>query len=142
MTHPPDLSRLSGARKDALIRELWAMVQERDALTADLCKRVAELEAKLGGPPKTPDHSSVPPSQGQKVNTAPGKARAGNKRGKGHGRGGHISGKWKDWVSSLTATAGLKKPQPRPAIRGGMLRARERPGSTRIDRSTNSRPPR
>ena len=28
--------------------------------------RVAELEAKLGLPPKTPDNSSVPPSKGQK----------------------------------------------------------------------------
>ncbi len=88
MARPPDLSRLSKARKDALIRDLWAMVQERDALIADLCKRVAELESKLGGPPKTPDNSSVPPSQGQKVNTPPGKARDGNKRRKGHGRGG------------------------------------------------------
>ena len=88
MTRPPDLRRLSEARKDALIRDLWAVVQERDALIADLCKRVSELESKLGGPPKTPDNSSMPPSQRQKVNTPPGKARAGNKRGKGHGRGG------------------------------------------------------
>ncbi len=88
MTRPPDLRRLSEARKDALIRDLWAMVQERDALIADLCKRVAELESKLGGPPKTPDNSSMPPSKGQKANTPPGKARDGNKRRKGHGRGG------------------------------------------------------
>jgi transposase len=88
MTRPPDLRRLSELQKDVLIRDLWAMVQERDALIADLCKRVAELESKLGGPPKTPANSSVPPSQGQKANIPPGKARAGNKRGKGHGRGG------------------------------------------------------
>ena len=81
MTRPPDLRRLSEARKDALIRDLWAMVQERDALIADLCKRVAELESKLGGPPKTPDNSSVPPSQGQKVNTPLGKAWAGKVHG-------------------------------------------------------------
>ena len=31
-----------------------------------LTARVAELEAKLGLPPKTPDNSSVPPSKGQK----------------------------------------------------------------------------
>jgi transposase len=31
-----------------------------------LCARVAELEAKLGLPPKTPDNSSTPPSKGQK----------------------------------------------------------------------------
>jgi transposase len=32
--------------------------------------RVAELEIKLGEPPKTPDNSSVPPSQGKKPNCA------------------------------------------------------------------------
>ena len=55
----PDLSRLTHEEKDALIRALWAQVQ---ALTV----RVAELEAKLGGPPKTPDNSSLPSSQGKK----------------------------------------------------------------------------
>ncbi len=35
---------------------------------------------------------------------------------KKHGPSGHISGKCKDWVSSLTATAGLKKSQPRGDI--------------------------
>ena len=39
-----------------------------------LAARVAELEAKLGGPPKTPDNSSLPPSQGEKPNR-PGKAK-------------------------------------------------------------------
>jgi len=32
--------------------------------------RVAELEAKLDVPPKTPDNSSLPPSRGQKPNRA------------------------------------------------------------------------
>jgi transposase len=36
------------------------------AANARLAARVAELEAKLGLPPKTPDNSSVPPSKGQK----------------------------------------------------------------------------
>ena len=31
---------------------------------------IAELEAKLGTPPKTPDNSSLPPSRGQKANAA------------------------------------------------------------------------
>ena len=35
-----------------------------EALTA----RIAELEARLGNPPKTPDNSSLPPSKGQKPN--------------------------------------------------------------------------
>jgi transposase len=57
----PDLSRLSHDEKDALILALWAQVQ---ALTA----QVAELEAQPDPPPKTPDNSSVPPSQGKKPN--------------------------------------------------------------------------
>jgi transposase len=55
----PDLSNLSHAQKDALIASLMAQVA---ALTA----RLAELEAKLGLPPRTPDNSSLPPSKGQK----------------------------------------------------------------------------
>src|SRR6202790_4837813 len=54
MTPPPDL-----ADKDALIAKLLARIEA-------LMARVAELEAKLGLPPKTPDNSSVPPSKGQK----------------------------------------------------------------------------
>ncbi|MCP4825236.1 MAG: IS66 family transposase [Shimia sp.] len=41
--------------------------------------RVAELEAKPGDPPKTPDNSSLPPSSGQKSN----RAMRSNKRRKG-----------------------------------------------------------
>ena len=59
MSAGPDLSQLSHAQKDALIGALMAQV-------AALAARVAELEAKLGLPPKTPDNSSVPPSKGQK----------------------------------------------------------------------------
>jgi transposase len=58
-----DLSLLSHEQKDALITALLAQVA---ALTA----RVAELEAKLGLPPKTPDNSSLPPSKGQKASSA------------------------------------------------------------------------
>ena len=36
------------------------------AQVAALTARLAELEAKLGLPPKTPDNSSVPPSRGRK----------------------------------------------------------------------------
>ena len=36
-----------------------------------LAARVAELEAKLGLPPKTPDNSSTPPSQGKKPSADP-----------------------------------------------------------------------
>ncbi len=83
MNEVPDLSRLSHDEKDALIRALWSQVQ---ALTA----RVAELEARLGGPPKTPDNSSVPPSQGKKANCADKSTREGPRKGslgrKGGGR--------------------------------------------------------
>ncbi len=61
MIELPDLSYLTHAEKDALIRALWAQVQA-------LAARVAELEARLGAPPKTPDNSSPPPSKGQKPN--------------------------------------------------------------------------
>jgi len=43
-----------------------ALIAEKDALIALLMKRIAELEARLELPPKTPDNSSVPPSQGRK----------------------------------------------------------------------------
>src|SRR3954454_15549737 len=62
---------------------LWAQVQ---ALTA----RVAELEAKLSEPPKTPDNSSLPPSKGRKPNRAEQMTRNGPRQGsigrKGGGR--------------------------------------------------------
>ena len=56
MTAPPDLRTLTEVEKDALIRALWAQVQ---SLTA----RVAELQARLNQPPKTPGNSSLPPSR-------------------------------------------------------------------------------
>src|SRR5713101_6149874 len=54
MTPRPDLSTLTSEEKDALI--------------IALLERVAELEARLGGPPKTPGNSSVPPAAGRKRN--------------------------------------------------------------------------
>ena len=62
MTPAPDL-----LDKDALIASLVLRIEQ-------LVARVAELEAKLGLPPKTPDNSSVPPSKGQKPSD-PGKAK-------------------------------------------------------------------
>ena len=61
MTELLDLSHLTHEKRDALTRSLWAQVQV-------LTVRVAELEARLGAPPKTPDNSSLPPSKGQKPN--------------------------------------------------------------------------
>lgn len=74
MTALPDLSQLTHEEKDVLIRALWAQVQ---ALTV----RVAELEARLGAPPKTPDNSSLPPSQGKKLRRAAKVARRGPRLG-------------------------------------------------------------
>src|SRR5215207_8632967 len=83
MDRLPDLSSLSHAEKDALIHALWAQAR---ALTA----RVAELEAKLGLPPKTPNNSSLPPSQGKKPSRGDKPARTGPRQGslgrKGGGR--------------------------------------------------------
>lgn len=72
---PPDLTKLTPEQKDDLILELWAMVQAQAAQIAVLVaenealkKRVAELEARLNAPRKTPGNSSVPPSTGFKAN--------------------------------------------------------------------------
>src|SRR3954466_12604923 len=82
MTAPPDPTLLSLSEKDALITALLAQVQAQVQAQAEqiavLTARVAELEAKLSLPPKTPDNSSTPPSRGQKAN-GDGKARAKSK---------------------------------------------------------------
>ena len=74
MTLPPDVLGLNEAAKDALI---LAQAETISFLTA----RVAELEAKLNAPAKTPNNSSNPPSQGPKPNeeTKPKERRKGHK---------------------------------------------------------------
>jgi transposase len=79
----PKFPRPFRAQKDETILRLTALVECQEAVIASLkieaakvgpltaqvemlTARVAELEAKLGQPPKTPDNSSVPPSRGQK----------------------------------------------------------------------------
>ncbi len=52
------------------ISELTVRVNELLAQNKALLARIAELEAKHGKPPKTPDNSSLPPSRGQKGNVA------------------------------------------------------------------------
>jgi transposase len=73
MTPAPDLSSLTAAEKDALIATLLARVEalaERvgalEAENAALKAENAALREKLSLPPKTPDNSSKPPSQGAK----------------------------------------------------------------------------
>ena len=50
----PDVTQLSHAEKDTLILALWQRLEEAE-------RRIAELEAKLAEPPKTPNNSSLPP---------------------------------------------------------------------------------
>jgi transposase len=79
---PPDLTRLSHAEKDALILALLGQL-------AAAHERIAVLEARLDEltrPPKTPDNSSKPPSQGQKQNRAEGEIRPPRKSRPGVGR--------------------------------------------------------
>jgi transposase len=79
----PDLTQLSHAEKDTLILALW---QRLDAAEG----QIAELEAKLAEPPKTPDNSSLPPSKGQKSSQTEKTKRSGPRQGslgrKGGGR--------------------------------------------------------
>jgi transposase len=67
MTPRPDLRSLDPSDKDALIVTLLARIDALIRENAALRVRVAEFEAKLGLPPKTPDNSSMPPSQGRKA---------------------------------------------------------------------------
>lgn len=61
---------LESLSKDALIALVLAQAEQIEALThsvAAQAARIAELEAKLGQPPKTPSNSSTPPSKGEKA---------------------------------------------------------------------------
>ena len=61
---------LTGLSKDELVDIVLAQARQIEMLmarVAELTARVAELEARLGLPPKTPDNSSTPPSQGHKA---------------------------------------------------------------------------
>ena len=61
----------------AQAEQIRLLLEQNAALTA----RVAELEARLNLPPKTPSNSSLPPSKGQKANRP--ERQAGRKRRKG-----------------------------------------------------------
>jgi transposase len=61
-----DSLKPNDADKDALIKAQSERISALEKLVAELQKEVAELRAKLGKPAKTPDNSSIPPSQGRK----------------------------------------------------------------------------
>jgi len=85
VTAPPDLSRLSHAEKDALILSLFALLSQAH-------EKIAVLEARIDAltrPPKTPENSSKPPSQGQKPNRPEGEPRPPRKSRPGVGRALH-----------------------------------------------------
>lgn len=63
----PDVPPLSAAEKDALITTLLARVDELTVRVAALEVENATLRDKLKLPSKTPDNSSMPPSQGHKA---------------------------------------------------------------------------
>jgi transposase len=64
------LAALSNEALIALILAQADVISRQTTQIDVLAKRVEDLEAKLGKPPKTPDNSSMPPSQGQKPNRA------------------------------------------------------------------------
>ena len=73
MIASPDLTKLSHAEKDALILPLITQLAAAHERIAAQDARIAALEARideLSRPPKTPDNSSKPPSQGQKQDRA------------------------------------------------------------------------
>ncbi len=77
MTSPPDLSRLSHADKDALIRALFAQLHGLAERVKALEAENAALRERLNLPAKTPQNSSTPPSQGHKANSEPSHGRKG-----------------------------------------------------------------
>lgn len=90
MTSPPELSGLSRSELEALVVSLLGQVAALTAANGQLTGRLAEVEAKLAAPVKTPHNSSTPPSQGRK---ASGPALPPKPRGprEGHARSLHES---------------------------------------------------
>jgi transposase len=62
-----DLIALSLAQS-SVIDQQTARIEAQSIQIDTLTRRLTDLEAKLGKPPKTPDNSSVPPSAGRKPN--------------------------------------------------------------------------
>jgi transposase len=89
VTSPPDLSRLSHADRDTLILALFAQLAAAHERIAAQDARILALVARLDEltrPPKTPDNSSKPPSQGKKQDCPSPTDRAARKSRPGVGR--------------------------------------------------------
>ncbi len=65
---PEALDSLSKQELIALVLRQMEQIRLLTEQNAALAARVAELEARLNIPPKTPSNSSLPPSKGQKTN--------------------------------------------------------------------------
>lgn len=74
-----DRAGLESLSREQLIEIILAQAD----VISRLLKRVEDLEAKLGLPPKTPDNSSVPPSQSRKMSGGTSKPK-GKRRRKAH----------------------------------------------------------
>ena len=72
------LANLATEQLIELVLAQTAQIEAQSARIEELTQRVAELEANLGQPPKTPDNSSLPPSQARKPSRA--ERRAAKKR--------------------------------------------------------------
>jgi transposase len=68
---PEKLDSLDADSLKPLVQQLLTRIDDLLAQNKQLLARIAELEARLGQPPKTPDNSSLPPSRGQKANAEP-----------------------------------------------------------------------
>jgi transposase len=68
---PGKLDSLDADSLKPLVQQLLMRIDDLLAQNKALLARIAELEAKLGQPPKTPDNSSLPPSRGLKANAEP-----------------------------------------------------------------------
>ncbi len=71
-----DRTSLDSLSREQLIEVILAQAE----VIARLLKQVEDLEAKLGQPPKTPDNSSVPPSQSRKPSSETSKPRGRRRR--------------------------------------------------------------
>jgi transposase len=69
---PETIDSLDADSLKPLVLQLLARIDDLLAQNKALLARIAELEAKLGQPPKTPTNSSLPPSRGQKANATEG----------------------------------------------------------------------